>query len=184
MKSLTRDQNEAAAQYTSGMPVESLETQAILRAPVTEKARWDPAASAYATDHLFAIVADSRAAARATRALLTHGYGPADVQMYSGPVQARQLEELEQRRGIVRFFRAVQEALTYDAHTTRRRYSQALRQGQTVVMVYCPTDARVQRAADLLARDGGRHMVYYGRWNIQLVSPLTTVTTGEPRAAR
>lgn len=188
MKSLTRNTNETTTQRVHGVPWDSQgDTQATyttVRAPDTEARRWSPALSAYATDHLFAVLADDRATRRATEALLAHGYTLADIHTYSGPAQARQLEEQEQRRGVVRFFRAVQEAFTYDAHTSRTRYMQALCQGKSVVMVYCPTDGEVQRAADLLAGEGARHLVYYGRWNIQLVSPQVTVTTGKPREPR
>lgn len=181
MKSLTRDPQEATTQQVNSMP---LDTQASVQIAAPEQTRWHPSASAYATDHLFAVVEDSGAARRAAQSLLAGGYSAADVQVYSGPVHARLLEQQEQRRGVVRFFRAVQEAFTYDEHTTRTHYPRALRQGKSLVVVYCPTDADVQQAADLLAREGARHMVYYGRWNIQLVSPLRAVTTGEPRHMR
>lgn len=149
--------------------------------PAREVARWNPATSAYATDHLFAVIDDAPSAQNAARVLVASGYAQADVHVYSGEVQARVLEERENYSSVARFFRALQEAVTYDEQTTRTRYTRALRQGKTVLMVLCADDGRVQQAGDILSRAGGRHMVYYGRWNIQQVSPTVTVTTGEPR---
>lgn len=153
-------------------------------ASVRETGSWHPASAAYATDHLFAVVDDSRAVTPALANLRAQGFSQNDVRVYSGQVHARILEQQERTRLLTRFFRAVQEAFTYDEHTSRQRYVRALRQGKTVVMVHCPSDERMQAARDVLASAGAREMVYYGRWNIQLVGSTQTMTTGEPRLPR
>lgn len=153
-----------------------------LRTAVTARgtSHWDPAISAYASDHLFAVLADKEKAAAGVATLLAWGVAEDDVCVYSGPAHARLLEQREQLHLLTRFFRTLQEAFTYDEHTSRQRYARALRQGKSVVLVYCPRDEDVQRAAEVLAQSGARQMVYYGRWNIQLVDAARTVTTGEP----
>lgn len=146
--------------------------------------QWDPAEAAYASDHLFAVLDDGQKASDAAAALHSQGFASDDVRAYSGQLHARLIEQRERERVLTRFFRAVQEAFTYDEHTSRRRYTQALRQGKAVVLVYCLTDEQVQRAADVLAQHGAEQMAYYGRWTIQLVGATQTVTTGEPRLPR
>lgn len=142
---------------------------------------WDPAEAAYASDHLFAVLDDRHAAMDAAVALQAQGFADDDVRLYSGAVDALLIEQRERIHLLTRFFRAVQEAFTYDEHTSRQHYARALRQGKAVMLVYCPSDEGVERAADVLAQSGARQMVYYGRWNIQLVGATQAVTTGEPR---
>lgn len=147
------------------------------------RARWNPARAAYATDHLFAVIDDYYSARTAARTLVASGCPPQDVHLYYGSAQARMLEEQERRHWRVRILRALHEMLVYDEETSRAPYLHAVRQGRSVLMVHCPDDANVQRAGDILARAGASHMVYYGRWSIQLVGPEMHMTTGEPRYA-
>lgn len=144
--------------------------------------RWQPDRAAYAQDHLFVVLEDGPLARQCATALVRAGVAAeSGIHVYAGPHDAARLEGEERRHLLPRLFRTLQEVVTYDEQTTRKRYPQALRQGKAVLMVACPTDTEVQRAADILAGAGARQMVYYGRWNLQLIDARQTVTTGEPR---
>jgi hypothetical protein len=126
----------------------------------------------YPTNHVLAILGTPDQTSCAIDALVNGGFLESEIELSHGPEVANEVASTTGRSGFqdwfIRMFQRV--GLKNDETEMKERYEQALRDGQTVILVLTPTEERKDRAAAMLRECGAHFINYYGHLNIESIS--------------
>lgn len=110
-----------------------------------------PDGAQYPTDNIVALF-ESREAAEATKAeLLDSGFAEGDITLFHGE---EGLREIESHQTPLTRLREALDRLTQDAGVDRDLYMDGLRRGHSLLEVYAPDDATVDRVRPVLQAHG------------------------------
>jgi hypothetical protein len=123
----------------------------------------------YPTNHVLATVGTPEQLASIVAALTGNGFLESEVGVGCGDEAAERLREATGRRGLPGLAIRLAERLgaADDEMMVKRRYEQALRDGQYVVSVHTPTEDRKQLAARILEEHGASFVNFLGRFTIE-----------------
>ena len=128
---------------------------------------------AYPTNHLVAILDSSEEVKSAMAALSGSGFLESEVEVSAGKSMAHALGATTGRSGwshlVMRF--AERLGIPNDESLLKKRYEDALRNGQFVVLVLARSDERKELAARILADHGGHFITYLGRLSFEVIRP-------------
>jgi hypothetical protein len=126
----------------------------------------------YPTHHVLAILATEDQTSCAVDALVNGGFLESEIEVSRGPEIVEQVTATTGRSGFqdwfIRIFQRV--GLKNPETEMKERYEQALRDGETVILVLTPTEERKARAAAMLRECGGHFINYYGHLNVERIS--------------
>lgn len=126
----------------------------------------------YPTNRLLGVVDDPVLGARVVEALVVAGFGPGDTLLLTGDEGRDRLGRLgSSPNGLSRIVRLVQ-FLLMDQAPDFIAYEAAIAEGRAVVAVTVGGEdrARMLRAADVLAANGGHFLNFFGRFQTEEVS--------------
>ena len=124
-------------------------------------------------NHLVAIVDTREAMTRAVEALKAGGFLDSEIHPRAGIAAADALHADSGHGGLVdmavRFAERI--GVADDDMEVKSRYEQALRDGRSLVAVEAPTEARLERATQILQANGAHTLNFMGRFSRTEISP-------------
>jgi hypothetical protein len=126
----------------------------------------------YPTNHVVAIIPAS-AAPTALAELREKGFLESEIHDVHGTQMADDLAASSGHRGVVGAILRIADRLGIreDELEEKRVYEDALRSGDTVIMVHAPTEERKQIAAGLLTSHGAHFVNFMGRFTSERMKP-------------
>ena len=126
----------------------------------------------YPENHVISVIDTRDQLESAVRSLESSGFLEKEISVLCGQAAADALAETTGRGGLTNIVIRVARSLGLqdEESETKDRYETALRDGQYVVAVMTPTDARKELAAQLLASHGGHLISFLGRRTIEHLS--------------
>jgi hypothetical protein len=126
----------------------------------------------YPENHVLAIVDSEPQLESVVQALESSGFLDTEVSIACGQSAADLLNAHTGRRGLTDLVIRVANrlGLQNEESETKDRYETALRDGQFVLAVLAPTDARKELAAQLLTSHGAHFVNFLGRFSIERLS--------------
>ena len=118
----------------------------------------------YPTDSLMAVLPDAESAAAAAAALRAAGITDRDITILRGDEGADRLDGTGAVNGVIARLRRLVSFTLMDQLVDMALYEQAVREGQTVLMVQPRDEARKAAAVSILRERGGHFINYYGRF--------------------
>jgi hypothetical protein len=122
----------------------------------------------YPMHRVVAVIDDDAGTEAALDALPEAGVDVAAVDVLSGPEGARLLDTTGTRHGLRgRLLRLVQQG-AYEGNALQT-HDEALRAGGNVIYVPVRGDDQRDRVVDILHAAGGRYVLYFRRWSVDLL---------------
>ena len=127
----------------------------------------------YPTNHVIGVLDSAEQVAAAVTDLTAGGFMDSEVHVQCGPEHARTLEASTGRRGLEHLAIRIAEFLGIEDIEMERKdaYEAALRNGHFVILVAAATDARKDRAVELLAKHDAHTVSFHGRFTIEDILP-------------
>lgn len=118
----------------------------------------------YPTDHVLGLLDSQEAGAQTATALVAAGFAREDIVVFNGQ---EGLHDIQSRETLLSRFGHLLNRLSEDGVLGRQVYMDGLRAGQTLLMVYAPDDASIERARVVLKEHGAQKMVALRRFIIE-----------------
>jgi hypothetical protein len=127
----------------------------------------------YPTHHVLGVITTRERATGAIRALTAGGFLDSEIHVVSGSDEAEAMHARTGRTGLADLAIRVAQKLGVadDEMEVKARYEQSLRDGHFLLLVSAPTDARKDRAAEILRQHGAHSINYMGRFTREELSP-------------
>jgi hypothetical protein len=126
----------------------------------------------YPTDHVVGVLETRAQAEKAAAALRDVGFDADDVTVFHGQ---EDLATIRKKETFLTAFSRALEPLIEDGGG-RDRYLDALANGQSVVLIYTPTQEAVERACGVLTAHDAHNKLAFHRWTIEAL-PETAADT-------
>jgi hypothetical protein len=123
-----------------------------------------PDGTRYPADHVLALLDSSDAGIAAKSALTEAGFAEDDIVLFDGP---EALKAIQARETLFSRLEHALHRLDQDRGLGRQVYMDGLRAGRTLLMVYAPDDASVQRAQTILKAHDAQQLVALHRFSIE-----------------
>lgn len=118
----------------------------------------------YPTNHVVAIIPDGQEAEEAVQALRADGF--THVERLSGPTAHRAVQrEMDEQNPLDKVWERIRHALTEEG-MEQEAYLDALRQGQSVVMVQVASAEDAAPADAILRRYHAHTVLHFGEWTV------------------
>jgi hypothetical protein len=127
----------------------------------------------YPTHHVLGVIDTHEQAERAVEALTRGGFLESEIHVATGPIAADRVHATTGRAGLANLAIRIAERLGVadDEMETKASYEAALREGHFLLLVAAATDARKERAAQLLREHGAHSVNYMGRFTREEIFP-------------
>ena len=127
----------------------------------------------YPANAIVAILDKPEQAERAVAALTSHGFLASEIGVSHGPDEAARVAATTGRTGLAGLAMSIADwfGAENDEMRLKSRYEDALRDGGFVVRVVAPTDARRERATQILGEHGAHTVAFHGRYTIEGLIP-------------
>ena len=127
----------------------------------------------YPTHHVLGVIATRERAAGAIRSLAGGGFLDSEIHVVSGSDEADAMHARTGRTGLADLAIRVAQKLGVqdDEMEVKARYEQSLRDGHFLLLVSAPTEARKERAAQILREHGAHSVNYMGRFAREELGP-------------
>jgi hypothetical protein len=127
----------------------------------------------YPTNSVLGVVDAPAQLERAVAALTSGGFLADEIQVATGAAAADAVHASTGRSGLASLAVRIAERLGIqdDEMEFKAHYEQALRDGRFVVMVSAATEARKERATELLREHGAHAVSFHGRFTIEGLVP-------------
>ena len=136
--------------------------------------RDEPAgAGGYPTHHVVGVINTEDELERAVATLTERGFMEDEITVIAGQAAADALHARTGRTGLAHLAIRIAERLgvTNDEMDIRAHYEQALRDGHLLILVDAPTDARKERAVEILREHRAHTVNYLGRLAWEAIVP-------------
>ena len=127
----------------------------------------------YPTHHVVGVINTEDELERAVAALTDRGFLDDEINVVAGQAAADALHARTGRTGLANLAIRIAERLgvTDDEMDVKAHYEQALRDGHLLILVDAPTDARKERAAEILREHRAHTVNYMGRLSWEEIVP-------------
>ena len=134
----------------------------------------------YPTNHVLGVVNSEDEAARTVEALTAGGFLESEVHVAAGQAAADAMHARTGRTGVRNLAIRIAERLGVadDEMEVKARYEQALRDGHFLVLIEAPTEARRERATQILGEHGAHSVNYMGRFSRTALIPPEAPSAG------
>ena len=123
----------------------------------------------YPVNHVVGVLETREQVESAVNALLAGGFLDSEIEVATGQASADALDATTGRSGLAHLAIRVAEklGLSSEEMDLKERYEEALRAGRFVVAVLAPSDARKERAVQILKDHGCGAVHFLGRFTIE-----------------
>jgi hypothetical protein len=127
----------------------------------------------YPTNHVLGVVNSEEQAERTVDALTSGGFLESEIHVVAGEAAADAIQARTGRSGLRHLVIRLAERLGIadDEMEVRARYEQSLRDGGFLLLVDAPTEARQERAVQILGEHGAHSVNFMGRFSRTAFSP-------------
>ena len=127
----------------------------------------------YPTNHVVGVIDTQQALERTVQALHGVGFADAEVEIACGQSAADAMRAQTGRTGLANLAIRVAEKIgaANDEMRVKDHYERALRDGRFLLLVDTPTDAKKDRAAEVLREQGAHSVNYMGRFAREEIVP-------------
>jgi hypothetical protein len=123
-----------------------------------------PDGTHYPSNHVLALLDTQEVGVETEAALVVAGFAKDDIVLFNGE---EGWQEIQSRQTLRSRFGHWLDRLSEDGVLGREVYMEGLRAGQTLLMVYAPDDASVERARAVLSAHGAQKMIALRRFTIE-----------------
>jgi hypothetical protein len=127
----------------------------------------------YPINHVIGIVNTEQEAERTVEALTGGGFLDSEIHVVAGQGAADAMRARTGRTGVRNLVLRIAERLGVadDEMEVKARYEQALRDGHFLLLVEAPTEARKERATQILGENGAHFVNFMGRFSRTALIP-------------